>query len=394
MASLTELLERAAGELTAALDVEDIAGRARRLRSRRRIRRTASVVVAFVVVVAVVVAVWPTSTSTPRVGVPPVSAPGMFPFRSDTVILRDTGDGVSLVDLDTGRVVTRTIDGQRQGDQPYRLLVVGNNVVVGWSPVYVAPLDGSPSRVLGAGTVAVPAAEPGHVWLVQYPSGTDNQESAIEVDLSGTPVHATLPPPGTSVLAGIPDGLVVTVGEGLGLWNAMSGPLKPLGPADDAMFIDAKPDVVAWCQDLCSMLHFTDPKDGSDIAEPVPGGEHANFQSARLSPDGKTLTVSAGASNTYKDTPDPTQRTLLIDTRTGTLTSVGADPDFLSYVWSPDGQYLFTIAVPPANAGTPTIAAYDTKNHQSYSPRPLAGSVPGVAAVAVNREAVVNLLGR
>ena len=102
---------------------------------------------------------------------PPTGRPVFSTPTGVTLLLDDGYDGVTALDLDTGIVGRRIVDGQRAGDQPYRLFRSDDSLIVGWGEVFAAPLDGGPSVSLGEATLAVPASEPGRVWLASWTGG-------------------------------------------------------------------------------------------------------------------------------------------------------------------------------------------------------------------------------
>src|SRR5204862_6609968 len=92
---------------------------------------------------------------------------GPPPLHDDVLVFDDGYDGVVALDVGAQIVTRRPVAGQKAGDQPFRSLLVGGRLVVGWGDVYAVPLAGGRSRRLGRG-VAVPADEPGAVWLPSY----------------------------------------------------------------------------------------------------------------------------------------------------------------------------------------------------------------------------------
>ena len=163
MAELGDLLREAVGEVAPEpWSVDDVARRARRRRHRQRVGGALATVA---VVVAAAVGVM---TGGDRSGVdvvdqpqPPTGQP-VFSTPTGVALLFDDGyDGVTALDLDTGVVGRRVVDGQRAGDQPYRLFRSGDSLIVGWGEVFAAPLDGGPSVSLGEATLAVPAVRAG-----------------------------------------------------------------------------------------------------------------------------------------------------------------------------------------------------------------------------------------
>jgi hypothetical protein len=81
------------------------------------------------------------------------------------LIFDDGVEGVTVLDPnDPAGGEGIPIEGQRRGDQPYRLELVAGHLVVGWNQVYAVDLDTAESTLLGEATVFVPGAEPDRVW--------------------------------------------------------------------------------------------------------------------------------------------------------------------------------------------------------------------------------------
>ncbi|HET6775794.1 MAG TPA: hypothetical protein VFH36_20955 [Acidimicrobiales bacterium] len=108
---------------------------------------------------------------------------------SDVVLLVSDGiDGVTAVDLDHRLAGRRVVEGERAGDQPFRLTLTGSHLVVGWGEIYAAPLSGASSTKIDDATIYLPAAEPGEVWTVTWDGGRvgEGQASVRRVRVDGT----------------------------------------------------------------------------------------------------------------------------------------------------------------------------------------------------------------
>ena len=133
MPGLTELLDDAVGPVVPGFDPGDVSSRAAPASPAGSGFRRA---IAGVVVLALVTGAALLVTrggGTTRITTP-VTPPsrGVFPDTTRTVLaLSDGYDGATFVDLDHRIAVRRPIDGERAGDQPYRLTRVGNALVVG-----------------------------------------------------------------------------------------------------------------------------------------------------------------------------------------------------------------------------------------------------------------------
>ncbi|MGH9235876.1 MAG: hypothetical protein ACRD0R_21365 [Acidimicrobiales bacterium] len=114
---------------------------------------------------------------------------GVFSTATDVVLLVSDGiDGVTAVDLDHRFAGRRVVEGERAGDQPYRLTLTGSHLVVGWGEIYAAPLSGASSTRIDDATIYLPAAEPGEVWTVTWDGGRvgEGQASVRRVRVDGT----------------------------------------------------------------------------------------------------------------------------------------------------------------------------------------------------------------
>lgn len=70
---------------------------------------------------------------------------GVFSTPTDAVLLFSDGiDGATAIDLDRRIASRRVIEGERAGDQSFRLTLTGGHLVVGWGEIYAAPLTGAP----------------------------------------------------------------------------------------------------------------------------------------------------------------------------------------------------------------------------------------------------------
>ena len=145
-------------------------------------------------------------------------------MTGDVLVFDDGYDGVAAVDLDDRTVSRRAIGGQEAGDQPWRLTLSGNDLIVGWDGVYADPVNGGSSRLLGNGTISVPAADPGDVWLVTYPAGRVGPgpltvEEVTTDDRTVVPATTLTSPPGYPIV-GVPGGIAFQSSAGLALWDA------------------------------------------------------------------------------------------------------------------------------------------------------------------------------
>jgi hypothetical protein len=271
---------------------------------------------------------------TATVGAP---AGAVFDARTGTVLLFTDGVGVTALDLDAGSAVRRFLDGERAGDQPYRINHVDDQLVVGWGEIYAAPLDGGPSTLIDSATIFIPAAEPGEVWTVDYPGGRIGQGRAEirRVTMDGVVAFSagTLDTDRYSPLYGVPGGLVVRGPEGLAIWNATTGRLSdPIGPATPVISIASDGTHLAWCDDTCADPRVVDLEHTGPPTAPA----GASGQRLALSPDGNHLAV-------LRPTTDGRAELVVTDVTTGDETRVATTPlrDSASLQWANDGHQLF-----------------------------------------------------
>ena len=274
----------------------------------------------------------------------------LFSDRTGTVLVFDDGyDGVLAVDLDHRVAARQIVQGQRAGDQPWRLTRVGGFLVVGWGDIWANPLPGGPSRLLARATISLPAAEPNRVWVIDYPDeGQPATPTLREVDLSGKVVleGKGLDPQQGFPTIGIPGGVAYGTDHGIALWDAATdGIVRRLG-SQQAYAVGVSGDLLAWCESGCRQFHLTNLS-GPDRVIALPPGAAAFGRQVSFSPDGKLMAAVAGpgASPSPDATPGPAPpgAIVLIDTRTATTRWVGATPVAAnsSLGWSPDGTRLF-----------------------------------------------------
>ena len=258
------------------------------------------------------------------------------------MLIFDNGyDGITLLDVDH-RVATRRIGvGQRAGDQPFRIVRAGNDVLVGWGDVSAAPLTGGASRLLPPATVFVPAVEPDRVWLVDYPNEAGTPPHAKFVEVSTGTMLADVTSPfvgGASFGTGILGGFAMATDHGIDLWHLDSRKVYAhLGGTNGGMgrTLDAVGSRLAWCEaragdtsGSCDTVHLTDlaarggPK---DVLTPTYPGQE--ITSAVISPDGTRIAV-ATASGAVTIEGDGVHRSV-------------ATVQYPSMAWSSDGGRLY-----------------------------------------------------
>ena len=275
----------------------------------------------------------PTTVST-RPG-PPANSTGVFTTPTGTVLLFSDGiDGVTAIDLDRRIAGRRVIDGERAGDQPFRLTLTGEQLIVGWGTVYAAPLTGGASHAIADATIFVPAAEPGEVWTITWDGGrigvgTDTVRR-VRTDGAVTFETRELDTSKLDPVLGVPGGLLVNRPTGVAIWDANSGRISDLGPGRAATAASDGRSV-AWCDQTCAQVRTAAlDRTGAPTARHVaPGNQQLAF-----SPSGAHLAVlrpiGTQAELRVRDTPDGTDR----------VVAQGLDPNG-ALSWSPDGRQVF-----------------------------------------------------
>jgi len=274
----------------------------------------------------------------------------LFSDRTGTVLVFDDGyDGVLAVDLDHRAAARQVVQGQRAGDQPWRLTRVGGFLVVGGNGIWVKPLSGGPSRLLAQATISLPAAEPNRVWVVAYPGGgLSGTPTVREVDLSGKVVLEAqgLDPQQGYPSIGIPGGVAYGSDHGIALWDAATNRIvRELGSQQTDALGDFG-DLLAWCESGCNQLHLTNVSGPDRVIAPPPGMA-AFREQVSFSPDGKMMAAVAGPGAPSPTVPPgpqaPPGAIVLVDTQSGATRWVSAATvaSNSSLGWSPDGTRLF-----------------------------------------------------
>jgi PASTA domain len=264
------------------------------------------------------------------------SRAGVFSTPTDTVLLFSDGiDGATAIDLDRRLAGRRVIEGERAGDQSFRLTLTGEQLVVGWGEIYAAPLSGGPSTKVAAATVYIPASEPGEVWTLTWEGGRIGAGAVtlqrVRVDGRVVFTSTTFDPASLQPVIGVPGGLAVNTPEGVAVWHSDTGTTSAVLGSGPATAATSDGHSLAWCEGSCSTFHVatldrTGPPTAPHIA---PSAQHI-----ALSADGARLAVLRPAGG----------RADLIVTRSGTSEEVvvarDLDPQG-ALVWTTDGRQLF-----------------------------------------------------
>jgi hypothetical protein len=345
MPDLRELLDAALGNVEPTFDVDDLRHRAA---ERRRQRFVTHAVIAVLVPMLALGAILALSSGGNERSIATSNGPSRaFAARTDTVLAFSDGlDGLVLVDLDHNRAVRKPLAGSDPSEL-FGPVFTGDAFVVRDENgvIKAVPIDGGKPRTLGAAVQAARAAQPGSVWLFNWPGGRigAGAPSYQLVDVSGkvlrTPTNDSPDlAPGTAVPdIAYRDGLVFESITGVRLWDTVTNTVRILGRS--GIPGDTNGSTVTWCDSLCNQLHITDGLRDRVVTAPatIPTFD---VRSGRFSPDGRYLAVLAGA-------PGPLAAgsrgdIVLIDVKHGTQRVAVSDvPRFDSMAWSADGKQLF-----------------------------------------------------
>lgn len=276
-----------------------------------------------------------------------------FATPTDTMLLFDDGtDGAVLVDVATGRRTTLTLPGQRPGERPFRIIDArGPRLVVGRGEIWaIAPGTDQPPQRLGTASMALPAAHPDRVWLVdesddQTPPGVQRWRL---VDLDGRVVHEAIADDGATAVRGVAGGLAVRRPSGkLARYEPATGRVTDLVGVPGARLAAVTGDRMIWCVPACEQLVLADAS-GAELAR-LGGDDVEAFDPAQVWVSPRGTHVAAVTRVTVGDGVDLRMRIYdlearrLVDGRQVLLGQVHGDWDptsreFYFRITSPDGQ--------------------------------------------------------
>jgi hypothetical protein len=268
------------------------------------------------------------------------------------LIFDDGLEGVVVLDPNDPIGHESNVEGQRPGDQPYRLELVDSHLIVGWGQVHAVDVESGESTVIGEATLFVPAAESDRIWLIDYPgaaigSGTpqawqvsstgEELTSPVEIETDGFPA------------IGVPGGLAIESDSGISIWDLTQEEVVELGsgPGFVSDVTVGHQSALAWCDDPCDEFHITEITSGSDQVFTHPGlGTRYLARSARFSGDGRYLAA-----------PTESGDIIVFDRETGRAHIAFSTPDSRRAVirWAPSGLELFA-SIPDQNGLSTTIA--------------------------------------
>ena len=270
-------------------------------------------------------------------------SPSLLPDTPWTLIFDDGLDGVVVLDPNDPVGHESKVEGQRPGDQPYRLEFVERRLIVGWEEIFAVDIDSRESTLLGEATIFVPAAEPGRVWLIDYSGGRIGQGALEAWQVSST--GEVLTPPAEIETNGIPAigtpaGLAMESDAGLLIWDVRE--LEVVGTlGSGASFVSDSTfghgGALAWCSDPCDQLHITELPSMADQLVSHPGqGTGFIARAGRFSGDGRYLAAPTESGDVVITDRD-TGRTHLAFSL---LISESIDLE-----WAPSGYELFARSV-------------------------------------------------
>jgi hypothetical protein len=256
-----------------------------------------------------------------------------------TLIFDDGLSGVVVVDLNDPVERRVDLDGQRPGDQPYRLGLVSQYLITGWGGVFAEDLNDLHTIALGSATIWVPAAETDRVWLIEYAGGRIGQGDPLVWQVFPSGARASEPVTvdydGLPAI-GIPGGLALETDHGVALWDADSGAVTDVLGSGTGFVSDSSSDGnLAWCEDTCEVLHVTNVLTGEDmtITRPNPVAPEApsfGARAARFANDHRFLASLSG------------NDVLVTDLQTGvTEVRITGDKPYEFLGWDPFGPELF-----------------------------------------------------
>jgi hypothetical protein len=300
----------------------------------------------------------------------------VFPAKTNVVLLFDDGlSGLTALDPDRGLAARSLVQGQRPGDQPYRLLRVGNKLVAGWGEPHAVDVITRQGVSLGIATIFLPAAEPGRVWMIDSGSRIGARAPVVwqvEVE-SGTPMHDPIPlnVEGGFPLIGIPGGLALQTMSGLALWLMETGEKLPLEADSPGFTVDVHGELLVWCDDPCSRLAITSTSSLATTWFDPPEGYDTFLLVGQFSPNGRYLAVLVGANGVYEG-----RGLWILDLETGEINVVSNPETPVSDVgWAPDGDQLFATSF--SYGGNQTAVWRYQVSEQSFQAvvLPLSGAV-------------------
>jgi hypothetical protein len=257
-------------------------------------------------------------------------------------------DGITVTDLDTGRVVVR-----RQIDTPDPLAwqaerLLGQSIVANVNgDTLIVPLTptGSEHLVHDANVMSTTGSP---MWVLSL-----NTPTLRAVDEGGLPVGGPVPLPQEIASAGAGSGSALLFTDGASEFDGSLGPSKyylfrpregrtvqlptsgcPNLPSFDGGLIAIPTGNLCGYPDKVQIF---DPSGRRLRTADVPGGEVADSVPS-CAPDGRHIAVVT--SNAQTDPDDPHSQLRILDPRTGSWTTIAGSQNWLPLNWSRDGSTL------------------------------------------------------
>jgi hypothetical protein len=329
----------------------------------------------------------PTSVTPTTVlrGAVPETGP-LFGIETDEVLVFDDGCySVVTVDPDARVRTTTEVEGQMCGDQPYRLLQVDNHLVVGWSSISSYSMPSGDSTLIAKATLAVPAVEPGRVWIVDWARGSNigtGKPSAWQVDLEGNVLTEPTVIEGDDVwpAIGIPGGLALETPAGVTLWYPETGASAEPILEGSTFVMDTWGSLLAYCTNQqCTAVAITDLATMETTEVGVPGSTrtfHFGGGSGRFSPDGTVLALTTDLGDVL----------LVRVLHSGEAETVATGLNFgpLYLAWSPSGKALYAATYSYGESHL-VIGRYDLQTSElAVTNLPFGGTIDFVVLPADN----------
>lgn len=260
---------------------------------------------------------------------------------ADTVLVFDDGrDGAVTVDFDEGVLERSELPGQRPGERPFRLLRLGQRLVVGSDRVWAVRPGSGTSQQLGRGTAFLPDARPDRLWLVDDPVGGDAAGAPIWtlIDDTGAVLHRAVGRETMVPVRGVPNGLALATEHGLKVYDVRTRGIFFYVGAPHGRISDVAEDRVAWCRPGCDRLTVTGPDHDPTT---VGADEILGFESGSvwLSPDGVHV---AAVTDAVAPGTGPIRQVLVFDVDAAEVRSRRRLPaGDVHGSWSVDGRRFF-----------------------------------------------------
>jgi hypothetical protein len=252
-----------------------------------------------------------------------------------TIVFLTDDNRLTAIDVASGQRVTRRIRSVPScGAELYTTggHIVFSGVIKGSTTVFSIPLtlDRRPRR-LGVAHAFVPSTTDGRVWLAGSDCDRTRMVGVREMTVGGEVTFENdRPVPAETVVGAVPEGLVVSRGSTMSIWDPVTGAARGAG-LGWAFGIEGP--LLAGCVavDACNELTIVDTGSGRTV--PVPGRLDMG---GRFSPDGAWLATAARNDRRW--------RVALVDTSSGASRIISGSRTGKVYPdvrWSRTSGWLF-----------------------------------------------------